>query len=487
MGGRRVEPEMGNSYNSAKTHPGRKTADGRLQFMTEQNGALTEGQWTELRRGLACPVLSASDPDYDQARKIWNGMFDRRPPAIVRAASIADVMRTVRFAREEGIALTVRGGGHSVAGKSVSDGAMMLDLSQMREVQVNAQRQTALVQGGATWGVFDRECERYGLATTGGVISSTGVCGLTLGGGMGWLMGRHGLSCDNVISADLVDAEGRHQVVSDKENEELFWAIRGGGGNFGVVTALEFQLHAHAQVHGGVMLYPRAAAIDLLRQYRDRTLNAPDELTAYAALMVGHGNPMAAIALCHCGEPKDGAEACAQFQLADPPAVDMTGEKKYTEIQSMLDFTAPPGLNYYFKCPFLCELSDEAIRAIVECAAELPTEQSQVVIEHMHGAASRAPAAQTAFGLRRVHYSINIMPGWNDPAKAEKCIGWAQGFAAVLAHFGANDGYVNYLGEEGATAVRASYGANYARLASLKKRYDPENLFRFNQNIAPAS
>ena len=244
-------------------------------------------------------------------------MIDRKPSVIVRPTSIADVIQSVRFAREQRIAASVRGGGHSVAGKSVADGAMMIDLSLMREVQINPGRQTALAQGGATWGEFDRESEKFGLATTGGVISSTGVCGLTLGGGIGWLMGKHGLSCDNVISADLVNADGNHLSVSATQNEDLFWAIRGGGGNFGIVTALEFRLHDLGPVHGGVVLYPRPLAFDLLRQYRDLTLSAPDELTAYAALLVGHGHPMAAIALCHSGSKEDGAAACKQFQLSD--------------------------------------------------------------------------------------------------------------------------------------------------------------------------
>jgi FAD/FMN-containing dehydrogenase len=448
---------------------------------------LSSEKIAKFRRTVNCQVLTGTDPAYEQARQVWNAMIDRKPSVIVRPTGIADVIQSVRFAREHGLDASVRGGGHSVAGKAVADGAMMIDLSLMREVHVNSGRQTALAQGGATWGEFDRAAETFGLVTTGGVISSTGVCGLTLGGGIGWLMGKYGLSCDNVISADLVNAEGKHLALSATENEELFWAIRGGGGNFGIVTALEFQLHDLNSVHGGVILYPRPHAFDLLRLYRDLTRNAPDELTAYAALMFGHGNPLAAIALCYSGAKQDGAAICRQFHLAAPPVADMTGEKKYTEIQTMLDFTAPPGRHYYFKCPFVRELSDEAIRVIIEHTEKLPTEESQVVLEHMHGAASRVPAEKTAFGLRRVHYSINIMPGWTDPSMAEKCIDWAQAFASALAAFGASDAYVNYLGDEGPSAVKASYGCNYARLADLKRKYDPDNFFQFNQNIVPAS
>jgi FAD/FMN-containing dehydrogenase len=436
---------------------------------------------------MGCPVLCEGDEGYEAARRVWNGMIDRKPRWIVRPSSIEDVMQAVRFARESGLPICVRGGGHSVSGKSVADGVLMVDLSLMKVVQVDPRHQTVIAQSGVKWGEFDAEAEKYSLATTGGVISSTGIAGLTLGGGIGWLMGKHGLSCDNLISADLVNADGRHMIASASENQDLFWAIRGGGGNFGIVTAFEYRLHSLKSVHGGVVLYPRDRAIDLIRQYRDIALTAPDELIAYAALMTGHGAPIAAIAMCHSGEVTSAERDIKQFFLAESPIADMTGEKKYTEIQSMLDFSAPAGLHYYFKCPFLRELTDEAIDAIVDHAASAPTEQTQVVIEHMHGAASRVPVADTAFGLRRVHYSINIMPAWDDPSLAETCIAWARSFATAMEAFGASDGYVNYLGDEGFAAVKASYGPNYDRLARLKYKYDPENVFRFNQNIVGAA
>lgn len=455
--------------------------------MSTSAEGLSKQQIGGLRRTLDCAILTANDQEYDQARRVWNGMIDRRPLVIVRPTGIADVMHAVRFARENQIPVCVRGGGHSVAGKSVVDDAMMIDLSLMNSVHVNPGARSAVTQGGAKWSVFDRECERFQLATTGGVISTTGVCGLTLGGGLGWLMGKHGLSCDNVVSADLVSADGAHLTVSPSQNEDLFWAIRGGGGNFGIVTALEFRLHALKSVQGGLLLFPRSTAIDLLRRYRDVTSTAPDEFTAYAALMIGYGQPMAAIAMCHCGSNGEGAGVANQFRGAEPPVADLTGKKKYSDVQSMLDITAPAGVHYYLSCRFLRELTDEAIRAIVESAESLPSEQSQVILEHMHGAASRVPASETAFGLRRSHYSINIAGSWNDPVMAEKCIGWARGFGSLLESFGGSDAYVNYLGEEGAAAVRASYGANYERLAQLKKKYDPDNFFRFNQNIVPAT
>lgn len=453
-----------------------------MRETTGVQAILTDGQLQNLRANLSCPVLDSGHISYETARRVWNGMFDRKPLAIVCCSSISDVMQAVRFARRENLPFSVRGGGHSVAGKAVADGVLMIDLSRMKSIQVDPRRQTVVAQAGLTWAEFDRETENFHLAATGGVISSTGIAGLTLGGGIGWLMGKHGLACDNLISADLVNAEGRHMSVSASENEDLFWAIRGGGGNFGIVTAFEFRLHRLESVHGGIVLYPRSRAVDLLRRYRDLTLAAPDELTAYAALMTGHGTPMAAIAMCHSGD-RAAREDLTHFRLDDPPIADLTGEKKYSEIQSMLDFTAPAGLHYYFTCPFLRNLTDEAIRSVVEDAESAPTEETQIVIEHMHGLASRVPVAETAFGLRRVQYSINIMPAWDNPTLAEKCIAWARKVAADMRSFGASDAYVNYLGDEGAAAIRASYGANYERLSILKAKYDPENLFRFNQNI----
>jgi FAD/FMN-containing dehydrogenase len=446
----------------------------------------TNKQLQTLRAAVGCAVLDVNDSAYETARKVWNGMIDRRPLAIVRCSNISDVMQAVRFAREQDLPVSVRGGGHSVPGKAVADGALMIDLSRMKSVHVEPSRQIAIAQAGVTWGEFDGEAEKFQLATTGGVISSTGIAGLTLGGGIGWLMGKHGLACDNLLSADVVSAEGKHMSANTSENEDLFWAIRGGGGNFGVVTAFEYRLHRLESVYGGIIAYPRRQAMDLLRRYRDITLTAPDELTAYAALITGHGEAVAAIAMCHSGQSKVAEKDVSQVLLDSAPMMDVTGRKKYSEVQSMLDATAPAGLHYYFTCPFLRELTDEAIQSIVEHCASAPTEQTQVVIEHMHGAASRVPEAETAFGLRRVQYSINIMPAWDGPALTEKCITWARNFAADLRAFGAMDAYVNYLGDEGIAAIRASYGNNYERLAHLKRKYDPENFFCFNQNIAAA-
>jgi FAD/FMN-containing dehydrogenase len=300
-------------------------------------------------------------------------------------------------------------------------------------------------------------------------------------------MGKHGLACDNLVSADVVDASGHRLTASAEENPDLFWAIRGGGGNFGVVTTFEYQLHPLESVYGGVLLYPRQHAFDLLSHYRDLTAKAPDELTAYASLMYGpDGAPLAGIALCHCGPAGAATENdVAPYRTAAPVIVDMVAWKSYAELQTMLDFTAPKGLQYYAKCAFLTELTDEALRTILRYAESAPTPQTAILLEHMHGNACRVQTEATAFALRRNQYSLNILPSWQDPSLTDRCIAWARAFAAEMERFGTGETYVNYLSEEGDKAVHLTYGRNYARLSQIKLKYDPGNFFRFNQNIVP--
>ena len=432
-------------------------------------------------------ILLSEDSGYDQVRFGWNGMIDRRPLMIVRCLGLTDIVETIRFVQDHDLPMTVRSGGHGVSGKSVMDGTVMLDLSLMRHVRVDPMRRRAVAQAGATWADFDRQTQACGLATTGGVISTTGIAGLTLGGGIGWLMGKFGLACDNLVSADLVDASGGRLTASAEENPDLFWAIRGGGGNFGIVANFEYQLHPLESVYGGILIYPRQHAFDLLRHYRDLTAKAVDELTAYGSLMYSpEGTPLAGIALCHCGQPGAATENdVAMYRAAAPLIADMVDWKPYTELQAMLDFTAPKGLKYYFKCAFLTELPDEALQTIVRYAECAPSPQAQILLEHIHGNASRVPPEATAFALRRNQYSLNIVPAWQDAQLADRCIGWARAFAADMKRFGTGDTYVNYLGEDGPEAVHATYGRNYGRLAQLKLQYDPRNFFQFNQNILP--
>jgi FAD/FMN-containing dehydrogenase len=442
-----------------------------------------------LRDRMRGNVLCPEDSGYDDARRLWNGMIDRRPLLIARCLGLTDVVETIRFSREHDIPMTVRGGGHGVSGKAVLDQAVLLDLSSMKHVQVDPVRQRALAHAGATWGDFDPKTQACGLATTGGVISTTGIAGLTLGGGIGWLMGKHGLACDNLISVDVADATGKHLTASAEQNADLFWAIRGGGGNFGVVTTFEYQLHPLAAVLAGILLHPRQNALDLLRHYRDLTANAPDELTAYAGLMSGpDGTPLTGIALCHSADDRIAAENdVGKFRRLASPIADMVGWKSYADSQTMMDFTAPKGLRYYFKCAFLAQLPDEALQTILHYGESTPSPQTQIVLEHVHGKASRVPPDASAFALRRNQYSLNIVAGWQDPAMTDRCVAWVRAFAASMDRFGTGDTYVNYLGEEGPEAVHATYGGNYERLAKLKLKYDPDNFFRFNQNIAPST
>lgn len=454
-----------------------------LARMPDQNSSGIE----QLRKRLRGPILLPEDSDYDALRFGWNGMIDRHPLMIARCLGTTDIVEILRYAQERGVPMTVRAGGHGFSGKSVMDGAVMLDLSLMKHVRVDPARRRAVAQAGATWGDFDRQTQVHSLATTGGVVSTTGIAGLTLGGGIGWLMGKHGLACDNLVSADLVDASGQRLTASAEENSDLFWAIRGGGGNFGVVTTFEYQLHPLDSVCGGILLYPRQHAFDLLSQYRDLTAKAPDELIAYASLMYGpDGTPMAAIALCHCGPA--GAETeneLAPYRRAAPLIVDMVGWKPYAELQTMLDVTAPKGLQYYAKSTFLTQLTDDALRTIVRYGESAPTPQTAILLEHIHGRASRVSSDATAFALRRNQYSLNIIPAWQATELTDRCIAWARAFAADMERFGTGETYVNYMGEDGAEAVHLTYGRNYARLSQLKLKYDPGNFFRFNQNIVP--
>jgi hypothetical protein len=339
------------------------------------------------------------------------------------------------------------------------------------------------------WGDFDKRTQEHGFATTGGAISTTGIAGLTLGGGIGWLMGKHGLTCDNLTAAHLVDAEGRMPRASVEENPDLFWALRGGGGNFGVVTDFEYRIHPLEKVMGGILLYPRPQGAAVLRHYRDLTVNAADELTAYAALMHGpDGGPLTAVALCHSGDDPVAAERdVGRFSATTAPIVNLTGWKRYQEIGTMLDMTAPKGLHYYFKCTFLPELADGAIETILRYGETAPTPQTTIILEHIHGRVCRvAEDATAAFALRRTQYSLNIATACSgDPGAWERCVEWARAFAGEMTRFGTGSTYIIYLGEEGTAPVLQSYGSNYRRLSEIKAKFDPDNFFRFNQNIEP--
>ena len=444
----------------------------------------------QLRTALRGPLLLPADPGYDEARTVWNGMIDRHPPLIVRATGNADVIAAVNFARDNNLPVSVKGGGHSAAGTAVSDTALMIDLSMMDGVHVDPKTRRAKVQGGATWGIFDRECQVYGLASTGGVISTTGVGGLTLGGGFGYLMGRHGLAIDNLVSLEIVTAAGEVVTASAGENPDLFWALRGGSGNFGIVTSFDFNVHPVGPiVTGGLAAWPIAMAPQVLDFYRSFTAEDSDDLTTFLGFTGapdGSGNLIAAIIAMHAGSMEDGARAVQPIKDFGPPMMDMLGPIPYVAQQSMMDAGFPPGAEVYWKAAFINGLSDEALSAFNERAQALPTPNSAIVIENFHGAVRRVAPDATAFPERNAPYNVAIIAIWHEPADADRCIAWARATHDALQPFSTGHVYVNYLGVgDDPERVRDAFGTNYERLAGIKQTYDPGNLFSANQNIRP--
>jgi FAD/FMN-containing dehydrogenase len=448
--------------------------------------ALDEATIQDFRAGLRGQVILPGDVDYDDARKVWNGMIDRRPTLIARCAGVADVSRAIRFARDQQLLLAVRGGGHNVTGAGTCDRGLVIDLSPMKAVQVDSERRTARVEPGATWKEFDQETQQYGLATTGGLISSTGVAGFTLGGGIGWLVRKHGLACDNLISAEVVIASGQLVHANAGEHPDLYWGLRGGGGNFGVVTAFEFALHPVSTVVGGVVAHPLPRAREVLHFYRRFIATAPDELTTLVNFATTpEGKQIIGLAACYAGPVEQGAEVMRPLKEFGPPAMDMMGPLPYTALQQANDPRAPAGLQNYWKAAFLRDLSDEAIEAMIEYATHATSPLSMIHLHQLGGAMNRVAADATAFGHRDSGFVVNIIGMWPAPGDNDKHIDWARGLFAALEPC-AHGAYINFLGDEGEARVRAAYDTNYERLVALKNKYDPTNLFRLNQNIRPA-
>jgi len=445
-----------------------------------------------LRTQLAGTVLSPSDAAYEDARRVHNGLIDRRPALVVRCHGTADVQAAVRFARERGLEIAVRGGGHNVAGNAVSDGGLMIDLSSMRGVHVDPRGRRARAQGGAMWGDYNRETQLYALASTGGVVSTTGVGGLTLGGGLGWLMGKHGLAVDSLRAVELVTATGEIMRASAEEHADLFWAVRGGGGNFGVATWLEYELYpVGPQVIGGLAAHPFSAARDVFRFYRDFTASLPDELTAFAGVLHapdGSGTKLAAIIVCYAGSLEAGTAAVAPVKRFGSPVMDVIGPMPYTAANMLFDAGFPRGALNYWKSNFLAGLSDAAIDAMIDRFAAAPSPMSALLLEHFHGAATRVAPTDTAFPHRTVGYNFLAVAEWLDPAVTAANVAWARdAYSAMAPHFGAGR-YVNYLNADEVTetdAVSAAFGPNWKRLREVKRRYDPDNVFHLNQNIKP--
>ena len=443
----------------------------------------------EFKARLRGSLLHPGEDGYDQARKIWNGMFDRRPALIARCAGAADVISAVNFAGDNKLQVAVRGGGHSLPGHSVCDGGVVIDLSPMKAIRVDPAARTARAEPGVKWLEFDRETQAFGLATTGGTASDTGIAGLTLGGGLGWLSNKYGLTIDNLLSADVVTADGRLLTASAMENQDLFWGLRGGSGNLGVVTSFKYQLHAVGPtILGGMVAYPLAKAKEVLRFYREFSKTAPDELTTYAAFLdPPDGDTVAAVICCYCGPIDKGEEVVRPLKSFGPPLQDMLGPMPYTVQQCLTDAAFPAGSYYYNKGGSLPDLTDEAIEVFAEYAAKKPSALSVVAIQTVFGAASRVDAEATAFAHRRLPYAPVILSRWLDAADSDKNVAWARDFWKALQPFAGAGAYVNDLGQDDEDRIRIGYGINYERLTALKKKYDPENLFRLNPNIRPAA
>jgi FAD/FMN-containing dehydrogenase len=460
--------------------------------------AIADGSIAELAHTLRGELITPGDSGYDEARAIWNGAHDRYPALIVRAAGVGDVMRAVEFARSEELLVSVRGGSHSIPGFSTNDGGIVIDLSPMNGVRVDPQQRTAIAQTGLTWSQFDHETQAFGLATTGGLVSSTGIAGFTLGGGVGWLMRKHGLAADNLLGADVVTADGQLVHASEDENPELFWGLRGGGGNFGIATSFEYQLHrVGPTVTAGVVFYPGERAGEILRFYRDWVDDAPDELTTLVNLLTAppapflpeewHGKPLVAIVGMHCGSVEDGERAVRPLRELGDPVADLMGPLPYVAMQSLIDPLWGPGAHSYMKAGWLGGLDDAAIDTLVRHHRDVTSPKSEIHVHHMGGAVARVPAAATAFGDRSAPFLLNVIASTFTPDGYDGAVAWAQELHAAMTPSLTGGSYVNFLSAEGDDRVRAAYGANYDRLVALKDEYDPTNLFRLNQNIRPSA
>ncbi len=449
----------------------------------------------QLREQVRGDVIAPGDGGYEDARTVYNAMIDRRPDVVVRAANAGDVIAAVNLARENGLDLAVRGGGHSVPGFGTCDGGVVIDLSGMRGVRVDPATRTARAEGGATWGDFNAATYAFGLATTGGIISTTGVAGLTLGGGIGYLARGFGLSCDNLVSADVVTADGRFLVASGTENDDLFWAIRGGGGNFGVVTSFEFRLHPVKDIYGGPMFFELDKAADILRFYRDFIQDAPEELGVFPAYQIApplpfipedrHGDTFIAMVACWAGPLDQGERALAPIHDVAPVVAEFVGPMPYPALNSAFDALVPPGLQHYWKANFVTELTDEAIDAHVQHGPKVPAVNSTMHIYPINGACHRVAADATAFAYREANFATVIAGMWPEPAENEANIAWVRDYYDATAPHSEEGGYINFMAGDDQERIKANYRGNYDRLVSVKRKYDPGNLFHLNQNIQP--
>jgi FAD/FMN-containing dehydrogenase len=451
-------------------------------------------QATDLSERVRGRVISPGDEGYDDARKVFNAMIDRKPGVIVQCSETGDVVAAVNYARENQLDVAVRGGGHSVPGFGTCDDGVVIDLAGMRAVQVDPERRTARAGGGTTWGVFNDATHAHGLATTGGVVSTTGVGGLTLGGGIGYLARGVGLSCDNLISAEVVTADGSVVTASEQENEDLFWALRGGGGNFGVVTSFEFRLHPVTEIYGGPIFFDLEDAGTVLRTYREFIADAPEQFGGFPAFQIApplpfipekrHGETMLAFVTCWAGPVDEGERALQPLREAAPIVAEHVGVMPYPALNSAFDALYPPGgLQHYWKANFVSELTDEAIQAHLDHGRQVPVVNSTVHIYPINGECHRVPADATAFAYRDATFATVIAGMWPDPADNEANIKWVRDYYDATAPLSEEGGYVNFMSDDDQDRVKANYRGNYERLVDVKRKYDPDNLFHLNQNI----
>lgn len=466
-------------------------AERRFVTTTGSEKALGDLVLDTLGTRLRGTLVRPGDHDYDRVRKVWNGMVDKRPALIARCASAADVVECVRFARDHDLLVSVRGGGHNYAGKSVCEGGLMIDLTPMKGLRVDPVRRTASAQAGLRLGEFDRETQAFGLATTLGVNTDTGIAGLTLGGGYGWLAGKHGLACDNLLAVDVVTADGRLVTASASENADLFWGMRGAGANLGIATSFEYRLYPLGPVLGGLVLYPLTHGQHALRAFDDFSSTCPDEVsTAGLLLTTPDGTPAVGLAACYCGPLADGERILKPLRTFAPPLADFIAPQPYTQLQTLFDEAWAPGRMYYNKSSVVRRLSTAAIEMLLSYARAMPTPLSAIALQQAHGAASRVGPGETAFPHRYDHFSLYVHPATDDPAQCQKIVGWGRECWEALQPFVERAVYINALEdalEDGEERVREAYGPNYDRLAALKQKFDPTNFLTSNQNIKPAA
>jgi FAD/FMN-containing dehydrogenase len=462
-----------------------------LTITTDQTGPSIDAErLAELKTTLGGLAVSPGQPDYDQAVRLWNGMIDLRPSIVVQPTGVADIKQAIRFAREQDLEIAIKGGGHSVAGLSTTNGGLMLDLERMRGVRVDPERRTARVAGGARWADFDREASAFGLVTTGGVISTTGVAGLTLGGGVGWLVGKHGLASDNLLSVDIVTADGELVTASAESRPDLFWALRGGGGNFGVATSFEFQLHPQPMVYAGMTAHAPERARELLGFYRELTATAPDELTIYCDFSRDpeSGQRAAALAFCWSGTMEEAEAALGPLLEFGPPILTIAEPMPYAAWNGALDAAFPSGRRYYWKSALMRELDDRVLDAVAELGAAPPLPWVSVTVENYTGAMNRQPADATAFPHRDAHYQIVIVGAWDDPADDDAGRQWARDIHAAVAPYAKEGDFLNFSTVDASNRqerTHAGYGEHWERLVEVKRRYDPDNVFHRNNNVTP--